>query len=331
MNAKIATRIDLNRRDLAKLLPLDTPLSLSIDPASICNFKCGFCACGRANRQNWAPHRKVGVLEWELFCGIIDGMRFPQQIKALHLYKEGEPLLNPRLADMVAYAKLGGVAERVDFTTNAALLMPDKGRELVAAGLDRVNISIEGLDDEGYKRNSGVNFSFETIVENVRSLYECREQLRIFVKIPQEFLGTHTTNEFYDTFGDMCDEIAVEHLSNCWPEFEYDTGDAQASNVNGLDVTPNEICPLLFYHMTVNSDGTASACYVDWNRKLIIGDAKTETLTDIWTGTALATLRRAHLNLCRDTFSPCANCGELRLNQIDSVDADRLHLLKIYA
>ncbi len=38
------------------------------------------------------------------------------------MYKDGEPLLNKRFADMVAYAKESGRVEYIDTTTNGTFL-----------------------------------------------------------------------------------------------------------------------------------------------------------------------------------------------------------------
>ncbi|MDR0917878.1 MAG: SPASM domain-containing protein [Oscillospiraceae bacterium] len=331
MKAKFAPRIDTNRTKLVDVLPLDTPYSIYIDPASSCNFACGFCACGRANIKNWAEHRKVGLMDFNLFTKVIDDIScFPDKVKAIHLYKEGEPLLNPRLPEMVEYVKRKEVTNRVDFVSNVSLLTHEKSLQLIEAGLDRINISIEGMDDDLYEKNAGVRFSFEKIVDNVRFFYEHKKNSIMLVKIPDSFLGNYTQQQFFDTFGDICDEIAIEYPSGCWPEFEYDTGGVPIKTVSGLKTYSNNICPTIFYGTTVNSDGTVSACYVDWNRKVLVGDAKNESLVDIWNGEKLRDLRLRHLRLELPNIPVCQSCNEVKLNQIETIDCDREEILKIF-
>ncbi len=66
----------------------------------------------------------------------------------------GEPLLRPRLADLVArLAAIPGV-EDVALTTNGALLA-QHAAELRAAGLRRVTVSLNSLDPEIFARMSG--------------------------------------------------------------------------------------------------------------------------------------------------------------------------------
>ena len=80
---------------------------------------------------------------------------FKSPIKVLRLYKDGEPLLNPNFAKMVKYAKDKKCSERIDTTTNASLLTPEKNIEIIKAGLTRINISIEGVNSQQYLNFSG--------------------------------------------------------------------------------------------------------------------------------------------------------------------------------
>ena len=56
---------------------------------------------------------------------------------------------------MVRYTKASPKVERVDTTTNASLLTPARSLEIIDAGLDRLNISIEGVNAGQYRDFSG--------------------------------------------------------------------------------------------------------------------------------------------------------------------------------
>jgi sulfatase maturation enzyme AslB (radical SAM superfamily) len=94
---------------LYKSIPLAVPLSLHIDPCNICNFKCAFCPTSD-NALLASMNRFKGVMPLELFCTIIDDIEKEVRsnnvmLQQLHLYKDGEPLLNNRFIEMAAYAK----------------------------------------------------------------------------------------------------------------------------------------------------------------------------------------------------------------------------------
>ena len=47
--------------------------------------------------------------------------------------------------------------------------------------------------------------------------------------------------------------------------------------------------------MTINSDGSVSSCFSDWQHANIIGDVKENPVVEIWNGEGLKALRIAHL------------------------------------
>ena len=103
-----------------------------------------------------------------MFKKIVDDIcEFDEPIKVLRLYKDGEPLLNPHFVDMIKYAKEKGCCDRVDTTTNAALLTHDLSLKIIEAGLDRINISIEGMTEDQYMEFSGAKIDFKKLVDEI--------------------------------------------------------------------------------------------------------------------------------------------------------------------
>ena len=71
--------------------------------------------------------RFQGVMKYDVFRKIVDDLgEFEKPIKVLRMYKDGEPFLNKRLADMVAYAKQSKHVDYIDTTTNGTFLSPDR-------------------------------------------------------------------------------------------------------------------------------------------------------------------------------------------------------------
>lgn len=66
----------------------------------------------------------------------------------VQFYFQGEPLLNPNLPQMIAEAHEAGLYTIV--STNAQALTPELAESLVAAGLNRIIISMDGLTPETY-------------------------------------------------------------------------------------------------------------------------------------------------------------------------------------
>lgn len=334
MNAKKGTRWTSDRTPLQEVIPLETPYLLFIDPSSVCNFRCKFCPCGGANKEFWSPEKRTSVMPYELYRKIVDDLAgFPQPLKTLRLYKEGEPLVNKRLPDMIHYARKRGVAKLIDFTTNGYLFEHDTALAITDAGVDRINISVEALDAESYERVCGVKIDFAQYLERLRFLYHNKNGCHIFIKISDLGLNGRSEQEFYGMFGDICDEIAVEHVSSVWPEFEVDESLRLTDQLDiyGESMTQREtvqVCPYLFYSLCVNSDGTVSACLMDWNHQLILGNLHQQSLFDIWNGPKLREMRENHLKLNRGAYHTCKNCGQLEYAVLDDLDLYRERLLK---
>jgi len=119
-------------------------LRISVTPR--CNFRCTYCdplGMGHKDPLGTVSVRDVAhVLDAAVGLGMTS-VRFTG----------GEPLLRKELPEMIAYAKAVGV-EDIAITTNATLL---KRRlpELLDAGLQRVNISLDAVDEAVFKQATG--------------------------------------------------------------------------------------------------------------------------------------------------------------------------------
>ncbi|ATX82972.1 radical SAM additional 4Fe4S-binding SPASM domain-containing protein [Mariprofundus ferrinatatus] len=330
MKAAIKPRINLDdRTPLQEVIPLATPFVLFVDPASACNFLCPFCPTGHRDLIEQTG-RFQGVMKFDLFCKVIDELDgFAEPVKVLRMYKDGEPFLNKNLARMVAYAKQSGQIGYIDTTTNGSLMTPERLGPVLEAGLDKINISVDGMSNEQYKRFTGFDFDFDAFVENVKWLDANRGDCEVAIKIPGELISEAQKQDFYDTFGNYCDRIFIENFAPCWPEFDVEafTGVTIREGIYQQPVTPTDTCPYIFYSMSVNADGLVSSCFLDWGRKLLIGDANKQSLQEIWNSGAMNALRRQHLEGRRCDNGVCSKCGQLTHCLPDNIDAYRDELL----
>ena len=330
IKTKIKPRIELeNRTKLEEVIPLEVPFVVFLDPANICNFQCKFCPTGnRALMKN--INRKSCLMDFDLYKKIIDDLcEFEKPIKVLRLYKDGEPLLNPRFADMVRYAKERGCTLQVDTTTNGSLLNPEKNLELIEAGLDRINISLEGLSAESYKEFAGYNINFAKFVGNIRHFYEHKKDCTVCIKIVGDFLSEEEKNRFFDIFGDIADRVFIEHVAPCWPDFEMnEVVPNQEVGIYGQEIREVDVCPYIFYSLSINADGKVSLCFLDWSWKLIVGDVRTESFKNIWNSETLFKYQKMHLLKKRKEHPICAVCGQLSHCLPDDIDPFAEILLK---
>jgi len=320
---QIKPRIDLiNRTKLETVIPLKVPFIINVDPADTCNFQCKFCPTGDRALMKTIPGRNHGIMDFELYKKIIDDIcDFDKPIKVLRLYKDGEPLLNPKLAEMIDYAKNKNCAERIDTTTNAVLLTPLRVNQLIAAGLDRINISIEGINAQQYWTFSKHKIDFEKLVDNIRLFYENKKQCEIIIKINGDILSEDDKQKFFEIFGEIADGVSIEHIMACWPQFELkDVEVNKEHGIYGQKIKEVLVCPYVFYSFAINADGSASACFLDWSRKLLIGDTRTHRVKAIWQGEELLKYQNMFLTKNRKEHPVCCHCGQLSHGQPDDID-----------
>lgn len=331
MKAKIKPRIQLeNRESLADSIPLSTPWVIFVDPSDRCNFNCKMCPTG-----NYKLMREVGrsfkFMSLDLYIKIINDIYdgFDKPIKVLRLYKDGEPLLHPQFPKMVELAKLSGCCERVDTTTNGSLLNPTLNRNIVESGLDRIHISVEGVNEEQYKDFSNYKIDYGKFVDNISDLYDNKKQLEIIIKINGDVISEEDKLTFFDLFGDICDGISIEHTMNCWNNFNMDgLNQNEEVGIYGQPIEEVDICPYIFYSMSINSDGSVSLCFLDWNRKLIIGDVKSQSVKEIWNSSELWMYQQDFLIGLRKNHPICKNCSQLSHGMAVNLDSKRNILYK---
>ncbi len=332
MKAKLKSKLDFFKKTpLQDVIPLQTPFLLYVDPASACNFRCHFCPTGHKDLVNAGYTR--GIMSFDMFNKIIrDIGEFDQPIKVLRMNKIGEPLLNKNLAKMIACAKKSGVVGFIDLATNGSLFSQERLSQLIEAGLDRLNISVEGMNREQYLKHAEVDIDFDKFVESVKWLYANKGNCEVTIKIPGNYITEDQKKEFLDTFGDYCDRIFIENIAPIWPLFDVGARSGivipETEGQYKQPLQENDTCSYIFYAMAINADGSVSACCPDWDQKLIIGDVRNESVKSIWYSSRMNALRRQHLEGKRRDNPICGGCGHLQYCQVENIDSHRDALLK---
>lgn len=286
--------------------PFSIPQVLFIDPCGKCNFNCVYCPCNNNNRKFWSECRTPRIMTLNEFDKIIRNSKFETPIKKLCLYKEGEPFLNKHLPEMVKHAKKNDFAENICTVTNGSLLNEKTIDALLEAGLDEICISIPGISDDDYKSIARVDISFFKIKKYVQYLRNCSLSCKIIIKVIDTNYNDAQKKTIIEELKDICDTIIFNPVRPIWPGFNVNEVLHFDSKIS--EDTPKEICSEIFTSLVVNSNGSVSACCVDWNWELIIGNALEESLLEIWNGEKANLLRRAHLSLNRKIYSPCSQC-----------------------
>lgn len=129
------------------------PLNLDIEASSACNLRCPMCPRTVVMKNSDKTREYSKHFDFSLYQRLIDEAA-KLGIYAVKLNWLGEPLMNPRIVDMVRYAKSKGI-EDVIMNTNATLLTEKMSRELISAGIDRIFFSFDSPYKDAYEKIRG--------------------------------------------------------------------------------------------------------------------------------------------------------------------------------
>ena len=150
---------------------LNRPLhDLRISVTDRCNFRCSYCMPKEVFDNNYQYLPQSSLLTFEEIT------RAATSFIALGVEKirltGGEPLLRKNLeiliGQLAGLQTLNGKPLDLTLTTNGSLLAR-KAQSLKAAGLNRVTVSLDGLDDAVFKRMNDVDFPVSDVLEGIEA------------------------------------------------------------------------------------------------------------------------------------------------------------------
>lgn len=155
--------ISFRRNDIRYIPP-----SLMVEVSSRCNLACTVCP-----RQFTGGSRPEGDMDLAQFQTLVDEVG--DRAILLCLWYFGEPLLNPDLASMIAYAKDAGLLVMV--TTNGLALHGETAKQLLSSQPDYLVISFDGTSKEAYKAIRGAD-CYDHVEANILAFIRLKRERR---------------------------------------------------------------------------------------------------------------------------------------------------------
>jgi radical SAM protein with 4Fe4S-binding SPASM domain len=254
--------------------------SIQIEPTNRCNMRCSMCPV------NNGMSRPRGDMDFILFRKIVDenpGVEF------YLLMNWGEPLLHPKIFDMVRYIRSKG--KKTFLTTNGSLLTRTAMREIIESGLDRLTISLDGM---GKTYESIRGRPYAEIEERIKNLLAPRNSLKSPTAIDVNLVVfEETENEvraFVKEWAPLVDRVQIQ------PRIDF----------SGKRKTR---CKEPWRgNLIVLWDGTVVPCCVDYDGKLKLGNVREKPLSEIINDGPARALRAFHNE--RRFTGPCETCSE---------------------
>ncbi len=278
------------------------PERMYLESTNACNLRCVMCPTGRG-----LTRRKKGFMDWDLFRQIVDEMAPHVSTTTLHIW--GEPLLHPRIVEMIAYCRQRRL--HAEISTNAVLLTPEMSRAILEAGLGAIYLCLDGTTPETYEQVRR-EASFQQTRENILKFLELRvrggyAQPRTKLQII-EIAPTAKEIEAFKRAWSIpgVDQINVKAFDS-WGEQIQDISALRPGERPKLPARFH--CPNLWYHVHIYWDGTLVCCDRDFDAAYPLGNVG-DGVMKAWRGPAMTRLRLKHINHDLDDVPSCGRCVE---------------------
>jgi MoaA/NifB/PqqE/SkfB family radical SAM enzyme len=272
-------------------------LKVQIQTVSPCNASCTMCP--------WPSTKDLpqGAMSDAVFATLIDQM-VGRGVERVSLFLMNEPLLDRKLAARTALVKRRMPESATVIYTNGSLLDAACALALAEAGLDELNVSVNGFDRDTYvKWMPGIDY--DRVMANLRAVAALRRQGRLGgMRVRLAVLDLPGARDGAAAFAAETDlEISLRPTTN-----RAGSVDPAALGVHHeLDDQPIA-CQRPFVKAYVLYNGDLVLCNCDWRRTTILGNLRDRSLAELWHDARLNEIRAAHARRLFPADLLCAKC-----------------------
>lgn len=149
---------------------------LRISVIDQCNFRCVYCMPKEIFGPDYPFLHETELLSFE------EILRLAEQFARLGVNKirltGGEPLMRKNLDQLISgLTKIDGIDD-IALTTNGVFL-PKQARKLKDAGLERVNLSLDAIDDDVFKSINGKGVITLPVIKGIEAALEAGLKVKI--------------------------------------------------------------------------------------------------------------------------------------------------------
>ncbi len=290
------------------------PVSVSIEPTTLCNLSCPECPSGQGSLT-----RPAGNIQIALYKKII--YELSPFLLYLNLYFQGEPFLHPEIFKIISLAKQKRIYTAV--STNGHFLNIRNSKKIIASGLDKLIICIDGITQEEYEiyRKNG---NIKKIIAGIKTLINCKKELksRKPFTIIQSLIMQHNQykikqmKKYFQNLGVdkvLFKSIQINEFKSGNPLIPTISKYSRYKNLgNGNYTVKNTLtnkCWRMWSSTVVTHDGKVIPCCFDKDALYLFGDVNETSLKKIWRNNNYNKFRKKILTVRKD-INICCNCTE---------------------
>ena len=300
-------------RPLAKTLE-EWPGAILIDTTNRCNAKCVWCP--NPDLTN------VGSMDMDVYRKIIDD--YGPRGGVLTFGTFGEPLMDKHIKERIEYLHRYPEIHKIEVLTNGFFLNDNVIPVILDNGVG-VDISLDELDKKTFEDVK--KMSFDVVSKNIVTFLELNSQaahpvpVNIRIKtmktveetMEQELFKIIALHDCSVVLNSIDDNIISNwagklNKESFLKEYEISTTNKTRfthKRFNQKNIAP---CTQLWKWMVVYWDGSVVLCCADMFSRSIIGDLKSNSITEVWNGLHMKNLRNQMVNRKRFEVPICQDC-----------------------
>jgi radical SAM protein with 4Fe4S-binding SPASM domain len=241
--------------------------------------------------------RSKGTMTMELHKKIIDEAQNISIITLITITGLGEPLLDHDLLKKVKYIRKKIKLIPIEIYTNGAMLDRSMAQNLDRAGVTKLYVSLNAVNQLKHTQVMGIKNRFEKLKEVIEhSQKHLDMQIVVKAVASKDLMEGQEKEEFLKTWGDD----AFLHMEGNW-----------AGYLGKMRTTPTECCFRALHQIMVLWDGRVSLCCFDGEGDVIFGDLNRQSLKEIFAGEKASEYRRAHMEGRRSEMKLCKDCTSI--------------------
>lgn len=290
------------------------PPILVFDTTNLCNAKCAWC-------HNPDLQYPKGTMSQKLFEKIIDD--YSQHEGKIWFGTFGEPFMDKNILDKINYVKRYNSIKDVTLLTNGSLLRPEISKQLLDLNIN-IEISLDEIDKIRFETLKQLDF--DEVINNVIYLLEENIKLGSPVKTILRMKTTQNESEIegstlykqlkqLSSFIDLTPIASSDSIANWAGSFnkrnffdEYFPKTTPNSRYKNYNLQNNAPCSQLWKNMVVMWDGKVVLCCADMEGKVIIGDLNKNSISEVWIGEKIKSIRELFKKRQKSKIPSCKSC-----------------------
>jgi MoaA/NifB/PqqE/SkfB family radical SAM enzyme len=191
------------------------PSQVLVDATEVCNLSCIHCPHPTFKKTE---HYGGRFIDEELNKKMVEEVRVHGKTLYIRYASNGEPLVHPKIFEMLAYAKDRSNA-LVTLTTNGKILNEKRTATLLSTKVDVVDISLDAFSEDvyaGIRVGGDLAVTRGNVLRLIKSIREENYSTKVVVSFVEQPQNKHETRSFEDFWNEHgADYVVVRRLHSC--------------------------------------------------------------------------------------------------------------------